>query len=358
MQLSNYYSRIGSIILILLLFIITCKGALQNTKIPALFAFGDSIVDQGNNNAIKTLAKCNFPPYGRDFEGGMATGRFSNGKTPPDLIAEELGITNLIPAYLDPNLKAEDLRTGVSFASGGAGFDPETSRLASVISLLDQLEQYKEYIWKLKRVVGEEDANFILEKSLYLVVAGSDDLANNYFSATGFKTRLHYNIPSYTDLIVASASTFLQELYNLGARRIAVLSTPPIGCVPSQRTLGGGILRMCAENYNQAAELVNAKLSREIDSLNQRLPQSRILYTDVYNPLLHIIQHPQNYGFEFNNKGCCGTGKLEVAVFCNKFSGTCSDVSKYIFWDSFHPTEKGYRVLLNQTLDKIINSLV
>nr|POF18355.1 protein free1 [Quercus suber] len=41
---------------------------------------GDSIVDIGNNNHINTLIKCNFPPYGKDFQGGKPTGRFSNGR--------------------------------------------------------------------------------------------------------------------------------------------------------------------------------------------------------------------------------------------------------------------------------------
>ena len=57
-----------------------------NVSVPALIAFGDSIMDTGNNNNMKTLAKCNFPPYGKDFEGGIPTGRFSNGKVPSDLI--------------------------------------------------------------------------------------------------------------------------------------------------------------------------------------------------------------------------------------------------------------------------------
>lgn len=57
-----------------------------NVTIPAVIVFGDSIVDQGNNNNINTIAKCNFPPYGQDFNGGVPTGRFSNGKTPPDML--------------------------------------------------------------------------------------------------------------------------------------------------------------------------------------------------------------------------------------------------------------------------------
>jgi len=38
--------------------------------------------------------------------------------------AELFGVKKILPAYLDPNLKLPDLLTGVSFASGGAGYDP------------------------------------------------------------------------------------------------------------------------------------------------------------------------------------------------------------------------------------------
>lgn len=58
----------------------------QTTRAPALFAFGDSIVDPGNNNDIITAIRCNFPPYGQDFPGHNATGRFSNGKVPTDIV--------------------------------------------------------------------------------------------------------------------------------------------------------------------------------------------------------------------------------------------------------------------------------
>lgn len=58
-----------------------------NASFPAVFAFGDSIMDTGNNNNnMKTLAKCNFPPYGKDFKGGIPTGRFCNGKVPSDFL--------------------------------------------------------------------------------------------------------------------------------------------------------------------------------------------------------------------------------------------------------------------------------
>jgi hypothetical protein len=48
--------------------------------------FGDSLVDVGNNDYIHTIVKANLPPYGRDFEGNVATGRFCNGMLLSDMI--------------------------------------------------------------------------------------------------------------------------------------------------------------------------------------------------------------------------------------------------------------------------------
>lgn len=52
--------------------------------VPALFIFGDSVVDVGNNNHLLTIVKANFPPYGRDFNNHSSTGRFCNGKLATD----------------------------------------------------------------------------------------------------------------------------------------------------------------------------------------------------------------------------------------------------------------------------------
>lgn len=52
--------------------------------VPAMFIFGDSAVDAGNNNHLETILKANFPPYGRDFVSHKPTGRFCNGKLASD----------------------------------------------------------------------------------------------------------------------------------------------------------------------------------------------------------------------------------------------------------------------------------
>ncbi|KAJ4883876.1 GDSL esterase/lipase EXL3 [Raphanus sativus] len=304
-----------------------------NLKFPALIAFGDSIVDTGNNNNVKTVVKSDFQPYGINFQGGVPTGRFCDGRVPTDLIAEELGIKSVVPAYLDPSLKTEDILTGVSFASGGSGYDPLTPKLVAVISLEEQLKYFEEYIEKVKNIVGEERKGFILANSLFLLVAGSDDIANTYYV---LRARPNYDADSYTTLMANSATDFVNKLYGYGVRRIAVFGAPPLGCVPSQRTLGGGLLRECAENYNEAAKLFNSKISAKLDLLHKTLPGIKPVYINIYDPLLNIIQSPAKYGFEVSNKGCCGTGLVEVAVLCNKItSSVCSDLSSHVFWDNF-----------------------
>nr|XP_016440038.1 PREDICTED: GDSL esterase/lipase EXL3-like [Nicotiana tabacum] len=322
-----------------------------NESIPAVIVFGDSIVDTGNNNGLKTVSKVNYPPYGQDFMGGKPTGRFSNGKVPADLIVEELGIKELLPAYLDPTLQPKDLITGVNFASGGAGYDPLTSELAKVISLSRQLEMFKEYILKLREIVGEDKKNEILANSLFILVTGTNDIINTYFNTPLRKS--YYDVSSYADLLVNSASSFVQDLYGLGARRIGVFGIPPIGCLPSQRTLRGGEERECVDYLNQAAQLFNSKLAAELSSLGNEFPDSRMVYVDVYNLPLDVIYNPQKYGFKISDKGCCGTGKIEVAELC---TFTCSSDSDYVFWDSFHLTEKAYRQLVHQILAQHLSS--
>jgi hypothetical protein len=65
-------------------------------QVPCYFVFGDSLVDNGNNNDIASLARANYPPYGIDFAAGP-TGRFSNGLTTVDAICKPI----VLHIYID-----------------------------------------------------------------------------------------------------------------------------------------------------------------------------------------------------------------------------------------------------------------
>ncbi|XP_071696508.1 GDSL esterase/lipase At5g42170-like [Rutidosis leptorrhynchoides] len=327
----------------------------DNVYVPAIIAFGDSLMDPGNNNHINTLTKANFPPYGKDFVGGKPTGRFTNGKIIGDFLAKALGVKEYLPAYLDPVLEDDDLITGVSFASGGTGYDPLTSTLASVIPLSDQMDMFKQYVEKLKTKVDEKTAENIIANSVFFISSSSNDFLTNYF-VWPFR-RLQYDVPAYSNKLVKIATNFIQELHKLGARRIVVFSASPIGCIPIERTLHGGPSRKCVHKYNKAAQVYNNVLKKQLQIISNRLTDSKIVYSDFYNPLISIIENPHLYGMEVTDKGCCGTGDIEMSYSCNMLSKLCKNESKFFFWDSLHPSEKGCEIFTNLIVPDLIKSL-
>ena len=59
----------------------------------AIFVFGDSLSDTGNNNELTNVPlvfKSNWVPYGQDYSTHLPTGRFSNGKIALDFMGEPL----------------------------------------------------------------------------------------------------------------------------------------------------------------------------------------------------------------------------------------------------------------------------
>ncbi|KAF3678999.1 hypothetical protein T459_05210 [Capsicum annuum] len=90
------------------------EGAPQ--VLPCYFIFGNSLLDNGNNNGLYTLVKANYAPYGVDFREGRPTGRFTNGRNTADFLAELLGFNHYIPPFA--SAKDSDILEGVNYASG------------------------------------------------------------------------------------------------------------------------------------------------------------------------------------------------------------------------------------------------
>ncbi|KAK7855910.1 gdsl esterase/lipase, partial [Quercus suber] len=266
----------------------------NNETVPAVIMFGDSIVDTGNNNGLTSVSVIPLSEQLQDFKQyigklkgivGEERTNFILAKSVVFVVASSNDIANTY--FLTGIRKAEyDIPSYADLLLNSA-----SNFIKSVIPLSEQLQDFKQYIGKLKGIVGEGRTNFILAKSVVFVVASSNDIANTYF-LTGIR-KVEYDIPSYADLLLNSASNFIKELYGLGARRIGVFSAPPLGC------------------------------------------------------------------FEIANKGCCGTGTVEVAILCNQLDHhTCTDDSKYVFFDSYHPTEKAYKIIVNQLITKYIYNFV
>ncbi|KAK2982756.1 hypothetical protein RJ640_025172, partial [Escallonia rubra] len=334
--------------------LVTCSSE-SITKFPAILIFGDSTVDTGNNDYIPTIAKGNHRPYGQDFPGHIPTGRFSNGKLVPDFLVSALGIKEAVPPFLQPNLSDDELCTGVSFASGGAGFDDLTSAAIGIIPVSKQPRYLESYIERLRGVVGEEEAQRIVNGALVVVSAGTTDLIFNFYDIP--RRKPFFTIEAYQDFLQDKIQNFTKDLYNLGCRTIVVSGLPPIGCLPIQMTTKS-ILRNCVRSQNSDSLLYNDKLVKVLPRLQASLPGSRILYADVYKPLMDMINNPGRYGFLETGRGCCGTGLVEAGPSCTPVTPLCANRSQYLFFDSIHPGESAYHIVTEYLKKDILHKLL
>ncbi|KAF7146236.1 hypothetical protein RHSIM_Rhsim04G0083000 [Rhododendron simsii] len=229
-------------------------------KVPAIIVFGDSSVDAGNNNQIPTIARSNFEPYGRDFDGGRPTGRFSNGRILTNFISKVFGLRTIVPAYLDPAYSIKDFVVGVTFASAGTGYDNATSDVLSTTRTTKK---------KLKAYLGEDKAKQTLAQALYVMSLGTNDFLENYYTLPD--RRSQYNINQYQVFLIGIAMKFVENLYGLGARKISLGGLPPMGCLPLERTtnfMGG---KECMQSYNIVATAFNARLTSSVASSSPEL---------------------------------------------------------------------------------------
>eukprot|EP00253_Pinus_taeda_P033431 PITA_33431 len=344
---------------------ITCLSiflALRDTKtratkplVPAIYFFGDSTVDPGNNNELATIAKANFLPYGRDFMDHKPTGRFTNGKLVTDILSRLAGLPDIVHASLDPEFQGARILKGASFASAASGYDDTTSNTMKVLTLGQQVENFKLYRKKLVNMVGEKNASDIISGALFVISTGTDDFTNTYYINP--ITRAKYNVTEFQDHLLHSLSKFMQGIYSEGATLFSLISLPPFGCLPSQITLHNLFRNACVHKFNGVAMSFNQKAAALLKALKPTLPGLKMAYIDIYDKLFDIIKNPSKYGFEEARRGCCGTGLLEASILCTRMTPVCRDPTKHVFWDSYHPTENTYNILAHDILSQAVSVL-
>ncbi|XP_031283719.1 GDSL esterase/lipase At1g33811 [Pistacia vera] len=322
----------------------------QGPQVPCFFIFGDSLVDNGNNNRILTLARANYRPYGIDFPQG-ATGRFTNGRTYVDALAQLLGFPFYIPPY--SRTRGPALLRGVNYASGAAGILDETgNNLGGHASMNQQVADFGETVTQMRRFYrGDANGlNSYLSKCIFYSGMGSNDYLNNYFMTDFYSSHSDYTPKAFADLLLRDYTRQLMQLYNLGARKVIVTLVGPIGCIPYQLARFNGNNTRCNENVNKAIVLFNSGLRKLVDQFNGgQLPGAKFVLIDSYQSSNDLYLNGSSYGFEVLDKGCCGVGKNNGQITCLPLQGPCDDRRKYLFWDAFHPTEMANILLARAT---------
>ncbi|KAF5196204.1 GDSL esterase/lipase [Thalictrum thalictroides] len=307
----------------------------QSPLPPALYVFGDSLSDSGNNNFLQTEAKVNYTPYGIDFPSG-ATGRFTNGKTIVDFLAESLGLP-FVPAYLSlSSTQKNNITTGVNYASGAAGILPETgTAMGMILSLDKQIDYFKDTIAKyLPRIYTTPvERSKYLSKSIFFISIGSNDYINNYLKPENYGSSKGYTPQQFANLLRDRLENHLKKLYYLGARKFVVFNIGRLGCIPAIVSAAKPKPNTpCDEKVNSLVVLYNAKFPNMIRKLERSLSGSTFVRGDTYN----MAKNSYEAGILTEQTSCCEVNGLG---HCRQDSTPCKNRKEMIFWDAYHPTE-------------------
>ncbi|KAE8684232.1 GDSL esterase/lipase [Hibiscus syriacus] len=200
----------------------------------AFFVFGDSLVDNGNNNFLATTARADSPPYGIDTPNRRPT-----------------------------ELRGDRLLVGANFASAGIGILNDTGiQFINIIRMYKQLKYFEQYQARLTDLVGYDEVRRIVNDALILITVGGNDFVNNYYLIPFSPRSRQFSLPDYVRYLISEYKKLLMRLYDLGARKVLVTGTGPMGCVPAELamrspTASGSNIFIAANTQQQTTDFIN-----------------------------------------------------------------------------------------------------
>ncbi|PON45629.1 Lipase [Parasponia andersonii] len=313
---------------------------------PALYVFGDSTVDVGNNNNIDTHAKSNYLPYGIDFPDGVS-GRPTNGYNMADLIAQSLGL-NLLPAINSIDVSSYNSIEGFNYASSSSGILSQTGTdmFPGIMSLEKQIDMFKDTIQKqLKpRLMSQDSLNEHLSKSIFFLVTGVNDFALGLLRNER-KSRQSIDHEAFSNDLVQTYASHLENLYEVGARKFVVFDVEALGCLPLNVQNAFPENPRCLDDLNSLAFNFNQMLYQMVHDLGSKLNGATFIIGKNYQHTLNLVQNPTSFGLKEGFKPCC-----EITHYgtCEAKNSPCNERKQYVFFDGFHPTEAAYRLLASE----------
>ncbi|XP_020209118.1 GDSL esterase/lipase At2g03980 [Cajanus cajan] len=326
--------NMNTLYLITLCFVITLLFTLSSAmnsyhskKIPAMYVFGDSLVDCGNNNHLPSGGP-NYLPFGIDFIGRKPTGRATNGKTLVDFVAMHLGLPFAPPFLGLSNHRRNKISTGINYASGGSGILPETNN-DTRLTLDKQIKFFHRTVkHNLPKLFNEkEKLEKHMSESLFFVSTG----VNDHFSNGTFRGNRKFAL-----FLLNQFSLRIQRLHRLGARKFFVNNVPPAGCFPSKavhETPRG----KCNEKINKGISFYNRRLPQLLHDLQSKLPGFTFVLADLFGFLLEMRETGINHGILETWKPCC-PNTIYGDLQCRPNDVPCPNRNTHLFFDN-HPTQ-------------------
>jgi outer membrane lipase/esterase len=263
----------------------------------ALYVFGDSLSDDGNNAlAIGTNAAQAIPNNGYVPAQPYASGTYSNGAVWANYYANLLGVP-----------LTASLAGGGDYAFGGATTGPDPSGFP--YSLRTQTSQY------LATSGGTAQAD-----ALY-VVAGGGNNARAALTAIGGGADAATTIAAAAAGFANDIGLIVDELQAAGAQHIVVWNAPNLGLAPAVVAGGGASLGSFLAGAMNGA--LAARLNGEVG----------VSTFDLFGLGGQLAANPGAFGL------------ANVTDACGAVAG--ADCSTYAYWDGIHPTTAAHLAIAN-----------
>ena len=302
-------------------------------KYDALYTFGDSLADTGNDLIATTTLQLAPPiPPTRTFFAG----HFSNGPVAFEYLWAQLsghapGTPGGIQPYL--SLPALGLRpmprkeaVDFSFGGSGSGYATRTPGGFVVPGLRAQVELFG------TAMHGRKPSN----KALFAIVTGSND----YLTVPPAQ-------PATPDTVVANIIASIETLHRYGAKTVMVLNVSDLGTLPlvtMTQPAAAPLLSGLTLAHNQL-------LATQLSNLSARLPKLTVIPVDINVPLALL---PANTilalpALDAVAPAAAGLPPSSLCLFTD--ARLCPAVltftleAPFFFWDAVHPTTWVHQLL-------------
>lgn len=266
---------------VLLSFMLPVKASAAN--FTQIYAFGDSLVDNGN---VFTASLNTFPPF------PYYQGRFSNGPVWVEYLANDWGVQLS------------------NFAYGGA----TTGKVNTLNKEYPQLPPLPGLTQQIQSFVGANQQ--VDNQALYVMWAGANDYLRNN------------NVTDPTEPITNLLSA-ITSLASVGAKNFLIANLPNLGSVPG--TQGNPN----SANLNLLTGFHNSGLNQSLNLLKQQQPNLNIQLFDANFFVNQVINNKEKFGFTNVTDACLNIVEKTI----------CSNPNEYLFWDNIHPTSYAHSLI-------------
>jgi len=301
----------------------------QIPKFDALYVFGDSIADNGNDLAVAKLLGSDPPvPPSASPHRTYFNGRFSNGYVGVEHLWAALsghapgsaeGLKPFLSQLLFP------LGSAVDFAFGdtGTGLLDEVQGGVLLPGLKGQVALY----------LSAPQPRRQPKRPLFVIITGSNDYGRD--------------TPLPVARVVGNIVESVRALYRNGARDVMVVNLPDLGLVPAN--IGSSAAAtLVSFAHNQALKNALDALDAEIPRLNIIQPNLVELFSLLPASLNRVIPALDAL---FVNVPLPPGFHMSACLFIDPL--TCRDVPLatfnaplgFVFWDIVHPTAEVHRAL-------------